>query len=51
MDEKSHEFIKVKVNAPYAIGKTILNQNYSRDGGDSFHMEENQILFGTYYFL
>ena len=51
MDEKKNEFLSVKVNSPYTNTLTIFNLNYSRDGGNTFAMESNQILYGTYFFL
>ena len=51
MDIKNHEFLSMIVNPPYNTGKTVFNKNYSRDGGDSVHMESNHALYGTYFFL
>ena len=51
MDEKKNEFLSVKVNSPYTNTLTIFNLNYSRDFGNTFAMESNQILYGTYFFL
>jgi hypothetical protein len=51
MDAKLNEFISIKVNPPLVIGKTIFNLNYTRDGGQTFREETNQILYGTYFFL
>ena len=51
LDSKDHEFISVFVNPPAIIDKNIFNLNYSRDGGETFNEESNQLIYGSYFFL
>ena len=51
MDSKDHEFLTVSVNPPTLSESTYLNFNFTRDGGETFRVENNHILYGTYFFL
>jgi hypothetical protein len=51
LDHTEGEFLSLVVNPPFLTEKTIMNMNYSRDGGYTFDLETNQILYGTYFFL
>ena len=50
-EDKQFEFFSIEKKAPWEGSKRVMNQNVSSDGGKTFGYKQEQILFGTYFFL